>query len=99
MPSKARRATESCVAENWSKKTFYTYILRSISYPEQRYIGSTADLKARLAKHNAGEVPHTTKFKPWRIQTAIAFDSKEKAVAFEDYLKSGSGREFAKRHF
>ena len=49
MPSKARRATESCVAENWSKKTFYTYILRSISYPEQRYIGSTADLKAGLA--------------------------------------------------
>ena len=78
---------------------FYTYILRSISHPEQRYIGSTSDLKSRLAKHNAGEVPHTSKFKPWRIQTAIAFDSKEKAVAFEDYLKSGSGREFAKRHF
>ena len=78
---------------------FYTYILRSISHPEQRYIGSTSDLKSRLAKHNAGEVPHTSKFKPWRIQTAVAFDSKEKAVAFEDYLKSGSGREFAKRHF
>ena len=78
---------------------FYTYILRSISHPEQRYIGSTSDLKSRLAKHNAGEVPHTSKFKPWRIQTAIAFDSKEKAVSFEDYLKSGSGREFAKRHF
>ena len=28
---------------------FYTYILRSLSQPEQRYIGSTADLKARLA--------------------------------------------------
>ena len=78
---------------------FYTYILRSLSHPDQRYIGSTSDLKSRLAKHNAGEVPHTSKFKPWRIQTAIAFDSKEKAVAFEDYLKSGSGREFAKRHF
>ena len=35
---------------------FYTYILRSISHPDQRYIGSTDDLKARLAKHNAGEV-------------------------------------------
>ena len=78
---------------------FYTYILRSISQPEQRYIGCTADLKSRLAKHNAGEVPHTSKFKPWRIQTAIAFDSKEKAVAFEDYLKTGSGHAFAKRHF
>jgi predicted GIY-YIG superfamily endonuclease len=78
---------------------FYTYILRSLSQPEQRYIGTTADLKSRLAKHNAGEVPHTSKFKPWRIQTAIAFDNKEKAVAFEVYLKSGSGREFANRHF
>ena len=35
---------------------FYTYILRSLSHPEQHYIGSTADLQARLAKHNAGEV-------------------------------------------
>ena len=78
---------------------FYTYILRSLSQPEQRYIGSTADLKSRLAKHNAGEVPHTSKFKPWHIQTAIAFDSKEKAIAFEAYLKTGSGRSFANRHF
>ncbi len=98
MPSIAL-ATEGYAAMNWRKNMFYTYILRSIDHPNQRYIGSTADLQARLAKHNAGEVPHTSKFKPWRIQTAIAFDSKEKVVAFEDYLKSGSGREFAKRHF
>ena len=50
-----------------------------------------------LPKHNAGEVPHTSKFQPQRIQTAVAFDSKEKAVDFGDHLKSGSGREFAKR--
>ena len=31
----------------------YTYILRSLLHPEQRYIGSTSDLKARIAKHNA----------------------------------------------
>ena len=43
---------------------FYTYILRSISQPEQRYTGVTEDLTARLAKHNADEVPHTSKFKP-----------------------------------
>ena len=78
---------------------FYTYILCSISHPEQRYIGSTSDLKSRLAKHNAGEVPHTSKFKPWKVEAYIAFETKEKATAFEDYLKTGSGREFAKRHF
>ena len=81
------------------KTMFYTYILRSLSHPEQRYIGSTTDLKARLAKHNAGEVPHTSKFKPWKLEVYIAFETKEKATAFETYLKSGSGHAFANRHF
>ena len=57
---------------------FYTYILRSLSQPEQRYIGSTADLKSRLAKHNAGEVPHTSKFKPWKVEAYFAFETKER---------------------
>ena len=78
---------------------YYVYILIDTETEMHHYVGFTQDLSERLAKHNAGEVPHTSKFKPWRIQTAIAFDSKEKAFAFEDYLKSGSGREFAKRHF
>ena len=34
-----------------------------------------------------------------QIETAIAFRSKEKASAFEKYLKSHSGRAFAKKHF
>ena len=77
----------------------YVYILVDFATGTHFYTGCTEVLNARLRKHNAGEVPHTSKFKPWRIQTAIAFDSKEKAFAFERYLKSGSGREFAKRHF
>ena len=98
MPSIAL-ATEGGTAVNGSKNMFYTYILRSISHPEQRYIGSTADLKARLAKHNAGEVPHTSKFKPWKVEAYFAFETKEKAAAFEAYLKTGSGHAFANRHF
>ena len=78
---------------------FYTYILRSMSHPNQRYIGSASDLKARLAKHNAGEVPYTSKFKPWKLESYFAFETKEKAYAFEAYLKTGSGHAFAKRHF
>ena len=78
---------------------FYTYILRSLSHPEQRYIGSTSDLKSRLAKHNAGEVPHTSKFRPWKVESYFAFETKEKATAFEAYLKTGSGHSFANRHF
>ena len=81
------------------KVMFYTCILRSLSQPEQRYIGSTSDLSTRLSKHNAGEVPHTSKFRPWKVEAYFAFETKEKAVAFEAYLKNGSGHAFGKRHF
>ena len=77
----------------------YVYILRSIEQPDHHYTGTTADLNARLKKHNEGGCPHTAKYKPWQIETAIAFSDKDKAVAFEAYLKTGSGREFARRHF
>ena len=62
------------------KTMFNTYILRCLSHQDQRYIGSTSDLKSRLAKHNAGEVPHTSKFKPWKVEACFAFETKEKAV-------------------
>ncbi len=77
----------------------YVYILKSEIAPERRYIGMTSNLAARLAAHNSGKVSHTSKFKPWIIETAVAFREKTKASAFERYLKSGSGREFARRHF
>ena len=78
---------------------YYVYILKSISHKDHNYIGYTKDLDKRLAKHNNGEVKHTSKYKPWKIQTTIAFDTKEKALKFEKYLKSHSGRAFAKKHF
>jgi predicted GIY-YIG superfamily endonuclease len=76
----------------------YVYILRSISQPNQAYTGQTANLRNRLTEHNAGKVPHTSKFVPWEIRTAVAFRDRERAIAFERYLKSGSGRAFAARH-
>ena len=78
-------------------KFHYVYVLQSLSQPKQLYTGSTANLKQRLAEHNAGRVAHTSKFTPWEIRTAAAFKSNERAVAFERYLKSGSGRAFLHR--
>ena len=78
---------------------YYAYILRSVSNPTQRYIGHTADLRPRLAEHNSGKSPHTAKFRPWKVETHIAFESLDKARTFEHYLKTGSGHEFARRHF
>jgi len=77
----------------------YVYILQSSGSPERRYTGSTQDLKKRLEKHNQGAVPHTAKYRPWRIKNAFSFLDREKAIAFEAYLKTHSGRAFAKRHF
>lgn len=76
----------------------YVYILKS-ERSDHHYIGITRDLAARLEKHNKGDCLHTSKYRPWRIETAIAFRDEKKAAVFEQYLKSGSGREFARRHF
>ena len=56
----------------------YVYILQSKSNTERFYTGITDDLRDRLRRHNAGEVPHTAKFRPWRIKTAIAFTDRER---------------------
>jgi len=73
------------------------YILRSVTFPDRHYTGITEDLRGRLTKHNAGEVAHTSKYKPWRLKTYVAFSDEKQGFAFERYLKSASGRAFAKK--
>jgi len=77
----------------------YVYILQSIPDPTRHYTGLTTDLRSRLAKHNEGGNPHTADFRPWSIKTAISFNAHDKAAAFEHYLKTSSGRAFARKHF
>ena len=75
----------------------YVYILQSLDHPDRFYVGITSDLRARLEKHNAGEVPHTSKYAPWSLKTYVAFSDEKQAFAFEKYLKSASGRAFARK--
>jgi putative endonuclease len=75
----------------------YVYILQSEADRERHYTGVTDDLKDRLRRHNAGEVSHTSKFRPWAIKTALAFTDRQRAAGFEKYLKTASGRAFAKK--
>jgi predicted GIY-YIG superfamily endonuclease len=75
----------------------YVYILRSEQDLERHYVGVTSDLRSRIAEHNAGEVTHTSKYAPWTLKTYIAFSNEKQAFAFEKYLKSASGRAFAKK--
>ena len=76
---------------------FYVYLIESLSSPDQRYVGLTADLKSRLGDHNEGKSSHTAKFRPWRLVTYVAFQDRAKAQAFERYLKAGSGHAFANK--
>jgi putative endonuclease len=75
----------------------YVYLLRSESHPEETYIGLASDLKSRLQKHNDGGSAHTVKFRPWKLVTYLAFSSRQQASEFESYMKTGSGRAFAKK--
>ena len=75
----------------------YVYLLQSQTSVDERYVGLTSDLKQRLAEHNAGKSPHTSKFSPWRLVTYVAFSDGQKAETFERYLKSGSGHAFARK--
>jgi predicted GIY-YIG superfamily endonuclease len=76
---------------------WYVYIIRSVSFPNQEYSGASADLKQRIADHNAGKSTHTAKFIPWELAWYSAFPDKHRALQFEKYLKSHSGRAFAKK--
>lgn len=73
------------------------YIIQNIESPEQYYTGLTGDVDQRLIEHNSGKSQHTSKYRPWRLVSCHYFESTEVALAFEKYLKSGSGRAFAKK--
>ncbi len=73
---------------------YYVYLLKSLTVPEQIYIGFTNNLKKRISDHNCGNSPHTSKYMPWKIVSYHAFNDENTAIAFEKYLKSHSGRAF-----
>ena len=39
------------------------------------------------------------RYRPWELRAWIGFTDEHTAIRFERYLKSGSGRAFAKRQF
>ena len=77
----------------------YVYLLESCRCPDEHYAGITTDIDKRLKNHNAGQVPHTCKRVPWKLVLAVQFQDDSRAAGFERYLKAGSGRAFANRHF
>ena len=77
----------------------FVYLLRSQRDPSKHYVGAASDVAARLRGHNAGLSVSTAKGRPWVVLVTLEFGNETDAFRFERYLKSGSGRSFAKRHF
>lgn len=51
----------------------------------------------RLEQHNSGTSFHTKKYGPWELIFYAVFQNKLKAIEFEKYLKSHSGRIFMQK--
>jgi len=79
------------------EKRFVYVMLSDVNHSP--YIGITSDLSRRLATHNSGGSAYTAPLRPWRLAVSVEFANEHRALRFERYLKSGSGRAFMKRHF
>jgi predicted GIY-YIG superfamily endonuclease len=77
----------------------FVYVLKNEQPVPRFYVGLTADVSQRIEEHNAGHCSHTARDRPWHRHVVIELPDQDRAVRFERYLKSGSGRAFAKRHF
>lgn len=75
---------------------YYAYLLQLSN--DDYYAGSTKDIKQRLAKHQSGAVPHTSKFRPVKLAWCGIFENRQLAIDFEKYLKSSSGKAFRNKH-
>ncbi|HET8575342.1 MAG TPA: GIY-YIG nuclease family protein [Candidatus Paceibacterota bacterium] len=76
---------------------YYVYILRS-EKDQSLYKGSTQNLSKRIEDHNNGSARYSSSKKPYKLVWYCAFQNKPKAVAFEKYLKHGSGHAFTTKH-
>jgi predicted GIY-YIG superfamily endonuclease len=63
------------------------------------YVGSTNDLKRRVASHGQGQVQATKPNLPVKLRAYVAVETEVIARRLERYFKSGSGKAVAKRRF
>ena len=77
----------------------FVYVLRSDVDPNRHYVGLTSDVERRLHWHNTAPSGVTVHNRPWSLVVSLEFADAAIAARFERYLKTGSGRAFAARHF
>ena len=68
--------------------SYFVYVIGSLkNFKPKTYVGWTKDLNERLRKHNSGKGAKSTKGRKWKIIYHEIFNSKEKAMRREYYLK------------
>ena len=70
---------------------YYVYVLWSEKLQEH-YVGYSADLRSRLARHNQGVVKATRAGCPWGILYYEAYSTDKLAKKREQSLKRNRGR-------
>jgi len=76
---------------------FNVYRIHRLKYLDSLYSGFREDLKQRFSDHNHGRNVSAAPYRPWKLIFYSAFEKKEIALDFECYLKSGSGKAFARK--
>jgi predicted GIY-YIG superfamily endonuclease len=61
------------------------------------YVGSTDGLRRRFASPQKGQVLSIKAYRPLTLESYIAVQSEGHARRLERYLKTGSGKAFAKK--
>jgi len=72
---------------------YIVYILESESRGSY-YVGSTADLAARLQRHNQGRSKYTKMGIPWKVVYTEGFATRSEAVRREQKIKRRKSRDF-----
>ena len=75
--------------------TYIVYVLFSDSY-NKHYTGVTSNLEQRLLSHNELGRDWTKSYRPWKVIYTKPFVTKQEAMQYEKWLKTGVGREFIK---
>ena len=76
---------------------YFVYIL--LCADNKYYIGYTTNIKKRINDHKNGISFSTSYRLPFKIKWIGIFSNKHKAIKFEKYLKTGSGKAFKNKRF
>ena len=67
---------------------YYVYMLKTLNgFKKKTYVGYTINIKFRLNKHNSSKGAKATKGYKWKLIYKKRFNSKNKALSYEYFLK------------